>query len=841
MAELASTFRRETLEILQRAEEAILSLEGGESAESIREIFRIVHTVKGNAGLFELPELVSAAHHLEDALAALRKHPQSCTPAWIDAMLQGVDVLRTLLTEAPPDSESRVAALRQTLQHLLADAGAAVEACETEPEEKTASHKNRTPLRLSAPTGAMLRAREENKSLHLLLFDAVQQRLANLSDLAKMFAALRDEGTLLEGGVLWERVPALNGRGASLPCFMFLLSEEAPASICRRSGIRAAQLKTLFRAQSILDTKQETPAAESSASAAVATKVESPEAAAAGRVMPATEAEGQKADNLRVSLGLIDEIINLTGETVIARNDLLQRVEKHGNQDLLSAARKISRLITSMQERIMRTRLQQLDLAFRRLPRIVHDACRATAKKAELVIEGGETELDKTLIDAILDPLTHCVRNSVDHGIESPEERRRAGKPEAGLIRVSAAMSGGSVVITVRDDGRGLDLEAIRATAVRRGVMSDAEARAADEERLRECLFMPGFSTRDSVSETSGRGVGMDVVRSRVEAAGGSVELSSEAGRGMELAIHLPQTLAIITCLLVRQAGTRFAIPEKHIEEMLTFDDAQAAMVRDRTVYNLRGRMLPYVDLSEILNGEAGAHSGGYMVVLKTDRVRFGLRVDEVINPEEFVVRRLSDYFQNIRLYSGAGVMGDGEAILILDTAGIARSARLKSNLAETMDRREDGAAGASNRSFLLFRVGDQRLALDFADFPRLRRLAPGDLKEFLGRESVLQDERLVPALRLEQIRELGIQRSAEAAGRYAVFLGRAGEEAALLVDEVINVAAQAIVWEAERAGAGVVRNRALVDGYSVGLLDAAALLKASVRAGKVERQEAIA
>lgn len=827
-AELAETFRRESIEGLQSAEDAILSLEAGPSEEAIHSVFRAVHTIKGNSGLFELPQLSACAHALEDMLSLLGREPQQVSPAAIDLLLEGVDLLRALLLAPESADQRRIDTLFERIQPWrksrpessasamsnVAKAAASPTTVVPDGSKAVTARSGASATKLRIPMSAVNAARAAGQSVFLLFFDAVRQGDHDLFWLDQNIQRLADEGILLSGGVLWDRVAELNGRPAALPAYLALATAEKPAALCRRIGIRSAQLKMLHSPGEEATTEGKTdPGAPTSASAPVAKRSDPTPKANVGE------------DQLSVPLGLIDEIIKLTGQTVIARNDLLTRIKNAAAPDLTVSARKISRLITGLQERILRTRLQPLSIAFRRLPRIIHDACRQTGKKADLQLSGGETELDKTLIDAIIDPLTHILRNAVDHGLESPTERVAAGKTESGRIDVIAAISSGSVTITIRDDGRGLDYERIRQTALRRGLLSESEAASADEERLRDCLFLPGFSTREQVTETSGRGVGMDVVRSQIEGAGGSVELSSESGRGTQMTLHLPQTLAIITCLLLRLDGRRYAIAERNIEELLIFDASKMSDVQSQRVYDLRGRLLPLLSLAEIL-GEGPSPQIGYLVVVRTDRHRFALLVDEILNPEEFVVRRLSDYTQGARLYSGAGVLGDGDAILILDASGLARAGKIKTNLSESEVASDERSLGSAQRR-LFFQVGEQSFAFDFSDFPRLRRLQPDEVVHYLGKETIVLDGRITPALRLTDVPALGLRRTTEAP-RYAILVGQGRQQIAVLADEVLDVAEAGDNWEASNQPDALIAARVWSDGRSVALLNLDALRNAA-------------
>ena len=349
---------------------------------------------------------------------------------------------------------------------------------------------------------------------------------------------------------------------------------------------------------------------------------------------------------IRVDVDLLDELMLLVGELVLTRNQIVQNVAKQTDTDLIRASQRLNLIASELQEGVMKTRMQPIDHIWSKLPRVVRDLGLQCGKNVRLEMEGRETELDKTLLEAVKDPLTHLVRNAVDHGIETPDARRAAGKPAEGVLTLRACHEGGQVVVEVSDDGAGIDSAKIGGKAVERGLItSDALHRMSPQDLL-QLIFLPGFSTAAAVTNVSGRGVGMDVVKTNIEAIGGTIEVESQAGRGHLLRLRIPLTLAIIPALTVECAGDRYAIPQVSLQELVALDAEKAATAVEEVggaqVYRLRGDLLPLVRLTDVLGLPSDRHDGHVVIaVLRAEGRRFGLVVDRVLNTEEIVVKAL--------------------------------------------------------------------------------------------------------------------------------------------------------------------------------------------------------
>ncbi|WP_268932175.1 chemotaxis protein CheA [Nocardioides okcheonensis] len=471
-------------------------------------------------------------------------------------------------------------------------------------------------------------------------------------------------------------------------------------------------------------------------------------------------AEGRRSvadSTIRVDVALLDSLMNLVGELVLTRNQMLQRVATREDVELARTTHRLNLVAGELQESVMKMRLQQIDTLWSKLPRVVRDLSVQLGKSVELDMRGKETELDKTILEAVRDPLTHLVRNSIDHGIEKPDVRTAQGKPAHGTLSMRAFHEGGQVNIEITDDGAGIDPARLRDKAVSKGLMDrETAARLSDHEAV-NLIFTPGFSTAEGVTNVSGRGVGMDVVRTNIERIGGAIDLSSEPGSGTTVRIRIPLTLAIIPALVVSAAGHRFAIPQVNLLELVRLDAAQAATaiesVHGSPVYRLRGRLLPLVDLRETLDLPGVERETTYVAVLKADNQQYGLVVDDILDTEEIVVKPLGTHLRQLPLYAGATIMGDGAVALILDATALARragmtpEAELGTLAAHGADASEDAA------SLLLVELGDgRRAAIPVAAVDRLEEIERGRIERAGHHEVVQHRGQILPLVRLDHV-----------------------------------------------------------------------------------------
>lgn len=457
---------------------------------------------------------------------------------------------------------------------------------------------------------------------------------------------------------------------------------------------------------------------------------------------------------LRVSVDLLERLMNLVGELVLARNQILQFSKHQEDRDFLSTTQRLNLITSELQESVMKARMQPIKNVWGKFPRLVRDTAEVCGKKVRVEMEGRETELDKTLIEAINDPMIHLVRNSVDHGIETPEERRAAGKPEEGLLLLRAFHEDGQVNIEIVDDGGGIDPEYIRRKALEKGLATPEKVANMSRHEIINLIFAPGFSTVDHVTNVSGRGVGMDVVKTNIEKIGGTIDLRSNIGEGTTVHIKIPLTLAIIPALIVTCSGARYAIPQVSLLELVRLEEEHLQRdgiesVYDAPVYRLRGKLLPLVFLDQELRHrdrrQQTLHEDDHslnIVVLQAANQQFGLVVDEIIDTEEIVVKPLGQQLNDIPLYAGATIMGDGRVALILDVHGIARSASVciedEAGAGFDDEHGEDLDAQESQRLLLFQTHGEGRMVMPLSAVARLEEF-PNARVEQVGTGPVVQ------------------------------------------------------------------------------------------------------
>jgi two-component system chemotaxis sensor kinase CheA len=495
---------------------------------------------------------------------------------------------------------------------------------------------------------------------------------------------------------------------------------------------------------------------------------------------------------IRVDVDLLDALMNLVGELVLARNQLVRGVMEIGDPTLVRSAQRLGMITSELQEGIMKTRMQPIEHIWSKLPRVVRDLSNSLSKQVQLVMQGKETELDRSLLEAVKDPLTHLVRNAVDHGIEEPETRIANGKSAEGTLTLRAYHEGGHVAVEVADDGAGLNVDRIAQKAVENGLLRPEQIPNMDKRDIMAMVFAPGFSTAAKVTNVSGRGVGMDVVKTNIENIGGAVSVDSTPGEGTVWRLTIPLTLAIIQALTVDCGDQRYVVPQVAVLE-LVFIDGQSTKIEYASgapVYRLRGKLLPLVRLDRALGLEAGGDQGVYIMVLQADGRRFGLIVDRVLNTEEVVVKALNSRFKDIGLYAGATILGDGKVGLILDVSSLARRSHLAADAErKNLEGSSRATAGAgSGERLLVTAVGERRVAIPLDTVTRLEEF-PRDRIEHAGSREVVQYRgQILPLVRLSHL--LGAYGEEPDGDTVSVVVYSEGARSvALVVDRIVDIA----------------------------------------------------
>ncbi len=659
--DIVKEFLVESYENLDRLDRDLVTLEKNPGdRETLGSIFRTIHTIKGTSGFLVFDKLGAVAHVGENLLGRLREGQLLLNPEITTALLATVDAVRQMLASIEAtgvEGDRDDGELISVLTRLQEDPDAK--------EEKEEREKSGD-LKAAAAAGAG-------------------------SEASSAAATVSPK----KGG-------ADSGRGPARAVKAGAKLEAKTSGVT--AGVRVDVPLELPLKETLAPSRQSDAPSRPPVAAV-------PEAADGQRSdaqrSPQAVAPGQTASDrtIRLDVSLLDQLMNLVGELVLARNQILQFANSTEESGLLVTSQRLNLITTELQEGVMKTRMQQIGNIWSKLPRTVRDLALACGKQVRVEMEGQETELDKTLIEAIKDPLTHIVRNSVDHGIERPELRKAAGKDPEGRLFLRAFHEGGQVNVEIADDGAGLDQERIRAKALQKGLITAEQASHMSDREMVNLVFLPGFSTAEKVTNVSGRGVGMDVVKTYIEKIGGTVDLQSTPGRGVMVRMKIPLTLAIIPALIVTSGGERYAIPQVNLLELVGLDREQARKgietIHGAPVYRLRGRLLPLVHLKNELQTEEArktrndapgrdmeavpskaAMSGGgrvNIVVLEADGRHFGLVVDEINDTEEIVVKPLSKHLKGIPVYAGATIMGDGRVALILDVLGLAHRSRVLS------------------------------------------------------------------------------------------------------------------------------------------------------------------
>jgi two-component system chemotaxis sensor kinase CheA len=534
---------------------------------------------------------------------------------------------------------------------------------------------------------------------------------------------------------------------------------------------------------------------------------------------PAAEPDSRLvAQSIRVNVDTLDNLINMVSELVLTRNELFAIVRRHEESEFQAPLQRLSNVTADLQQGIMKTRMQPVGNAWQKLPRIVRDLALELGKHIDIDMQGADTELDRQVLDLIRDPLTHMVRNSADHGLEMPAERLAAGKPERGQIRLSAYHEGGFIVISLADDGRGLNTDAIAAKAIASGLATEADIAQMSEAQIHRFIFMPGFSTASQITSISGRGVGMDVVRNNIDRIGGAVDVRSVLGEGTSFIVRIPLTLAIVSALIVRVGDERFAIPQLAVTELIRVrEDSSVRIERvgETRMLRLRDRLLPMAGLGKLLALNDGDHVGtGFVVVMQVGSRSFGVMVDSVFDAEEIVVKPLSSRLRHIAMFSGATILGDGSVILIMDPNGIARA------FGNLVSVRHDDIADVDDRaienktSMLVFRAGSrQPKALPLELVTRIERIRALDIEVSDGRQVLQYRGQLMPLIAVGGARVRGD-------GQQTLLVIAEGDRVmGLIVDDIIDIAEEKLDIEVTGFAEGILGS-AVVHGHATEIVD---------------------
>ncbi len=594
----------------------------------------------------------------------------------------------------------------------------------------------------------------------------------------------------------------------------------------RPGEVSLDELERAFRETTTEIAPQSAPAAPPAPAQDTAPAVASSKKPAAAKSVVEVEVlEADKIANqsIRVNVDTLEHLMTMVSELVLTRNQLLEISRRNEDTEFKVPLQRLSNVTAELQEGVMKTRMQPIGNAWQKLPRIVRDLAGELHKQIELEMHGADTELDRQVLDLIKDPLTHMVRNSADHGLETPSERAAAGKPEQGTIRLSAYHEGGHIIICIADNGRGLNTERIKAKAVASGLVSEADLEKMTEAQIHKFIFAPGFSTAASVTSVSGRGVGMDVVRTNIDQIGGTIDVKSVAGEGSSVTIKIPLTLAIVSALIVEAAGDRFAIPQLAVVELVRAranSEHRIERIKDTAVLRLRNKLLPLMHLKKLLKIDDGSSSdpeNGFIVVTQVGNQTFGIVVDGVFHTEEIVVKPMSTKLRHIDMFSGNTILGDGAVIMIIDPNGIAKAlgaAGVASH--EIADENAAMRASAAEQltSLLVFRAGtSQPKAVPLGLVTRLEEIAADKIELSNGRYMVQYRDQLMPLVQMG-----GVSVQTSGAQPILVFADD-GRSMGLVVDEIIDIVEERLHIEVAGSADGILGS-AVIKGQATEVID---------------------
>jgi two-component system, chemotaxis family, sensor kinase CheA len=787
--EVMVEFITETYENLDELDAQLVELEQDPDPAVIAKIFRSIHTIKGTSGFLGLSTLESVTHVGENLLSKLRDGALPVTQDNTSALLALVDAVRSILSFVESERTEGTDDYRELVVRLdkLGRPEEATDIADPDEAVDVVEVVEVVPLRAIVDRDPTIDRRRGDR------------RRVDRGDGDDEGPPLRLGELLLRDGLVTDDQleQALAKQRAGDPRHVGeLLVEQA--------GLSSAVVADVLKKQS--DRR-----------AAV--------------------------DTIRVDVGLLDDLMNMVGELVLARNQILQFTQEQHDPTFIATSQRLNLITTELQEGVMKTRMQPIENVWNKFPRVVRDLTIACGKQARVEMVGKNTELDKTLLEAIKDPLTHLVRNAIDHGLETPEAREAVGKSPEGVIALRAYHEGGQVVIEISDDGAGMDADVIREKAVKNGLLSAEEAAARSDRDILNVIFLPGFSTADQVSNISGRGVGMDIVKTNIESIGGSADVQTVVGQGTTVKVKIPLTLAIIPALLVTSSGDRYAIPQVSLVELLRLDGETVTKGIERIqgvpFYRLRGRLLPLVFLDTVFADTMSADRPSEsserreainIVVVQADDRQFGLVVDEINDTAEIVVKPLGKLLNNATAFAGATIMGDGRVALILDVMGIANHVgigggqRLATGLS---DESVDASSELDRRRLLLFGLGDRRLGLPLEAVARLEEFDSSDI-EISSHQPVVQYRGEIMHL-VDVGTQLGVRtdRQPEQPMEVVVYTEN-GISVGLVVDQIFDIVEEAFQLNTLATAHGI-QGSAEIQGAVIDVLDVRSVLDRAV------------
>lgn len=664
-----NVFLEESKENIQELNDLLLELEKDKSnLEIINEIFRVIHTLKGMAGTMEFDTLAKFSHKLENVLDSLRNKKIDLTDDLMDFLFKASDALEESISDIAQGGKGGIEKLEKLLDKIdsygeLTGSSKPPKDKITEKEENLDKQRNNLYSKMDNETKELLekvfkKAKERNLNfliLNVILEDGVQLKQARAY---AIHHKLEDNGC--EIVYTYPSVEEIEKENFDKELIFGVVTSKSIGEIAELVN-KVAEVESVyvdeFSTNNLFFSREEN-------------KDEEEELKQEG--LENNKKEVKLSKSIRVDINKLDELMNLMAELVIAQSRIIETLSKYDVKDVDESLTQLSRITLDLQNVVMKIRMVPVAFVFNRFPRLVRDLAKELGKKVNFVIQGEETELDRTVVDEIGEPLVHLLRNSIDHGIEGPHERLAKGKPETGTLKLSARHEGNGVIIEVEDDGKGFDKNEILRTAINKGLISSSEASKLSDEEIYNFVFLPGFSTKTAATELSGRGVGMDVVKSTIESLKGTISLETKKEKGTKISISLPLTLAIIEALLITVNEHVYAIPIANIDTTQRMSDGELKVVQGQEVFLLRGEVMPVVRLRKLFGYEKKKGSSNeYIIIVKMGNKKYGVVVDKLLGQDDIVIKSLGSLMNDVKEFSGGAILGDGRIALILDVASL--------------------------------------------------------------------------------------------------------------------------------------------------------------------------
>lgn len=874
--ELLTGFLEEAQEHMESLEPDLLALESSPTdAEIINRLFRSVHSIKGGAGFFGLDNMNQLTHAMENLISKARTSKVIISKEHTDALLLGVDRLNMMIVDIAESGQLDISKELDLLASLGVDETTAdanpTETAPVTPDPVVQEIAARPNLADHISAEDLEKASKKGMNVYAVSMNLNRDIIGRDKTPYLFIRELEELGWFIDSYLDTEA--GVNEEGGDLPfVFVFATIMELDLAV-QALDINPEQIRLYDPIAGAAEhpivekTTVQTPAPpqpevpEDSDKTATDAKPSIPKEAP-----PATKKTDdlksiKTEENIRVSVSKLNKLVDLAGELVLVRNRLLQAGENEGREisGIQGILQNLNLVTSGLQEEILNTRMQPISTVFGKFPRLIRELGTRLGKEIELTTEGNEVELDKTVLEALSDPLTHIVRNTADHGIELPEERAQKGKPVKGTLSLKAFHEGGQMIILIEDDGKGIDSEKIAEKALEKGLISQSDLQLLNQQDRINLIFMPGFSTAETVSSVSGRGVGMDVVRSNIEGIGGTVELSSVFGKGTTIKMTLPLTMAIVSCLIVEGCGERFAIPQLNLEELVIIKPEEVSKrlgyVQDQKVLKIRGELLPLISLGEGLdlppapkldqtkveaeqpvddtNSQErklkfGLRDAARILVVSAGNHRTGIQVDAILGTEEIVVKPMPEYLSQVTVFSGATILGDGTVAMILDTHAFIQGTRMADHDKQVSGfvSEEDVKSMVEQQSILIFDNGtDEQFAVNIPLIQRVDTISLDQIQYVGDKEYIEYRGQQIRILRLADY--LPIQKPTYEAETFNIIIPKETQiPVAILIHKVLDTQTMKVDLSESSIHEKGIHGSTLINGKITLLLDLYSILE---------------